>query len=316
MTKTTPTRTHPLKMIVLSALLAIASMHALAETSWLSPQFRDHPLAGVIVDGDGKAVSEDRLLSALTAPFAFVGEKHDNPDHHRIEAELIRARLDKQPGGAVVFEMLDDTQRPALSRLMRGDDLDTIRTKLDWPDKGWDLAVYGPLFQQTLTDGTLVAGNIGKPFIGRLYAEGEPLLADDPRFGSIALLENSRSTRAHLLDRIFDAHCGMQSRDTLQPMLAIQLAKDASMASAMLDAAPAMLIAGGEHVRSDSGVPSHVRAHQPDAGIVVVQLMEVTAGQDDAKLAIKDAGPADFYWFTPATRAEDYCAEVKGRAAH
>ena len=202
MTKPTSIRTHPLKMIVLSALLAITSTHALAETAWLSPQFRDHPLAGVIVDGDGRPVSEDRLLSALaTAPFAFVGEKHDNPDHHRIEADLIKARLERQPGSAVVFEMLDDTQRPALSRLKPGDDLDTIRTKLDWPEKGWDLDVYGPLFQQTLADGTLVAGNIGKPFIGRLYAEGESLLAGDPRFGSIPLLENSTSTRAHLLQQ-------------------------------------------------------------------------------------------------------------------
>lgn len=285
-----------------------------AAPAWLSPVGREHPLAGVIVDARGDRVDEAQVLSALaSARHAFVGEKHDNADHHAIELRLVRHRIASRPGSAVVFEMLDDAQRPALASLAAEDGLEAIRSKLTWPAKGWDLAVYGPLFQASLAHGKLVAGNIGKPLIGRLYGEGEPVLADDPRFSTVA--PASAATRAHLLERIYQAHCQMAERESLGPMVAIQLAKDASMASAMADNAPALLIAGGEHVRADTGVPSHLRQREPEASRVVIQLLEVSAGENDAQPAIAEAGPADYYWFTPAAEAKDDCAGVKGRAA-
>ncbi len=295
------------------ALLLLPTL-AMASEDWLSPRLHDHPLAGVIVDARGEPVAEAAVTAALASTrFAFIGEKHDNPDHHRIEADLIAARLAGQPGSAVVFEMLDDTQKPLLPKLSAGDDLATIKAKLAWPDKGWDFAVYGPLFQRSLKDGRLVAGNIDKPFIGRLYGEGDALFTGNPRFISVA--SATEATRTHLLDRIFDAHCGMQSRESLAPMLNIQLAKDASMADAMSGNAPALLVAGGEHARADTGVPSHLQARAGEANRIVVQLLEVAEGEMNARTYIDQAGPADFYWFTPATEVQDYCADVKGRAA-
>lgn len=303
------------RMALLLLLLSLPASVFAAQADWLSPQLHDHPLAGVIVDKDGKQVTEADLMSALgAAQYAFIGEKHDNPDHHRIEADLIAARLARQPGSAIAFEMLDDAQRPLLSKLSADDDLDTLRQALDWPEKSWDFATYGPLFQATLRNGQLVAGNIGKPFIGRIYNKGESMLDGNPRFRSVPLA--SAASREHLLDSIFQAHCRMQARAALQPMLAIQLAKDASMANAMQHARPAMLIAGGEHARSDTGVPSQLRTLDPKASQLVIQLLEVTAGQDHPLPAMQEAGPADYYWFTPAVESKDYCAEVKGRAAH
>ena len=290
-------------------MTALAGTATVAE--WLSPRLQNHPLVGVVVDAQGQRVDEARVLAAFgDATTAYVGEKHDNPDHHRIEADLIAARLKAKPGSAVVFEMLDEAQAPKLAALAPADDLDAIRAKLEWPAKGWDLAVYGPLFQQALREGRLVAGNIGKARIGQLYGGGEDLLKDDPRFATVATA--SPAVRAHLLDSIYEAHCRMQARDSLQPMLAIQLAKDASMAEALRRESPAMLVAGGEHVRGDTGVPTHAGDAKDR---VIVQLLEVREGATDAKAYLDEAGTADFYWFTPATEARDHCADVKGRAA-
>ena len=281
---------------------------------WLSPRLRDHPLAGTIVNAQGEQVPESELLSALaSARFAFIGEKHDNPDHHQIELRLIRHRLANQAGSAVVFEMLDDAQRPALANIASDDSLEQIREKLALPDKGWDFAVYGPLFQASAKQGKLVAGNVGKKFIGEVYAKGEAALATEPRFSTVS--SATEQTRSHFLDRIYEAHCAMAPRETLGPMVAIQLAKDASMASAMADSAPALLVAGGEHVRADTGVPSHVKVRDVQASRVVIQLVEVTDGKNGARAAVDASGPADFYWFTPATEVRDNCADVKGRAA-
>ena len=116
--------------------------------------------------------------------------------------------------------------------------------------------------------------------------------------------------REYLVDSIFEAHCGRQERESLQPMLAIQLAKDASMAAALAQESPAMLVAGGEHVRAATGVPSHAASTDR----VIVQLMEVREGEPDAAAYLAQAGAADYYWFTPATELRDHC-DVKGRAA-
>lgn len=300
--------------IAASALFLPAPTHATATPQWLSPTLRDHPLAGVIVNAQGETVPESELLAALaSARFAFIGEKHDNPDHHQIELRLIRHRLASQSGSAVVFEMLDDAQRPALGSLAPGDTLEQMQQKLASPTKGWDFAVYGPLFQASSKDGKLLAGNVGKKFIGEVYAKGEAALAAEPRFSTVP--SATAQTRTHFLDRIYEAHCAMAPRDSLGPMVAIQLAKDASMASAMADNAPALLIAGGEHVRADTGVPSHLHERDSQASRVVIQLVEVTDGETNAKPTVEASGPADFYWFTPATLPVDNCANVKGRAA-
>ncbi len=296
------------------AFLAAPALAASAASGWLSPALRDHPLVGIIVNAQGEKLPESELLAALaSARFAFIGEKHDNQDHHQIELRLINHRLANQAGSAVVFEMLDDAQRPALDTLAADDSLDQMQRKLAWPAKGWDFAVYGPLFQASSKGGRLVAGNIGKKLIGEVYSKGESALAAEPRFSTVPAVTGQ--TRAHFLDRIYQAHCAMAPRDTLGPMVAIQLAKDASMASAMADNAPALLIAGGEHVRVDTGVPSHLQVRNAQASRVVIQLVEVTQGETSAKRTVDASGPADFYWFTPASEARDNCADVKGRAA-
>lgn len=300
--------------LVIGAGLLVPTLAMAANPEWLSPRLRDHPLAGVIVNAQGEKVPESELLSTLaSARFAFIGEKHDNPDHHQIELRLIRHRLASQAGSAIVFEMLDDAQRPSLPSLAAGDSLDQMREKLAWPAKGWDFAVYGPLFQAASNEGKLVAGNVGKKFIGEVYAKGESALAAEQRFSTVP--SATEQTRAHFLERIYEAHCAMAPRDTLGPMVAIQLAKDASMASAMADNAPALLIAGGEHVRADTGVPSHVQSRDAQASRVVIQLVEVTEDETNARPVVDASGPADFYWFTPATEVRDNCADVKGRAA-
>lgn len=306
-------RREVMRLLIGVALLAPALVTATVP-EWLSPRLREHPLAGVIVNAQGEKVPESELLSALaSARFAFIGEKHDNPDHHQIELRLIKYRLASQAGSAVVFEMLDDAQRPALGSLAATDTLEQIQQKLAWPAKGWDFAVYGPLFQAASAEGKLVAGNVGKKFIGEVYAKGEPALAAEARFSTVA--SATEQTRAHFLDRIYEAHCAMAPRETLGPMVAIQLAKDASMASAMADNAPALLIAGGEHVRADTAVPSHLRVRDAQASRVIIRLVEVTEGESNAKPTVDASGPADFYWFTPATEVRDNCADVKGKAA-
>ncbi len=301
-------------IIALAALAASSAVLAATNEPSLTPASQTHPLLGQVLDSEGRTVAAVDFRAALAASdWLLVGEKHDNPEHHRLEARLIAERLEDRPGSAVVFEMLDDTQQEALATLVTGDSAETIRSKLAWPEKGWPFEAYGPLFEASLHGGRPVAGNIGRALINQIYADGAAVLGSAPGFATVATA--TAAVRASLLDRIFAAHCGMQSRDSLAPMLAIQLAKDASMASAMRQQGVAMLIAGGEHVRRDSGVPTHLAATHSAQHTVIVQLVEVVPGQTSMPAYVERLGPADYYVFTPATEVRDYCADVTGRAA-
>ncbi len=276
-----------------------------------------HPLDNKIVDVDGKTINESQLISVVRRhAYVFLGEKHDNPAHHQIELRLIQARVSEVPDvGAVVFEMLDDTQDARIAQLTANDDLPSMKQTLQWPDKpgSWDWTVYAPLFQAALSKQALRSGNISKALISAVYRGGEQQLQNQVRFSSV--FAATPALKDYLLDQVFKAHCGMQSRAGLTPMLTIQLAKDASMASAMRQSGRAMLIAGGEHVRAETGAPWHLRQGLAASDAIVIQLLEVKPGQDDIATYIKEAGRADYYWLTEAMPEKDVCAGVKGRAA-
>lgn len=276
-----------------------------------------HPLENKILDARGKVIDESQLMAAVRQhAYVFLGEKHDNSMHHQIELRLIQTRVgDGVEAGSIVFEMLDDTQDVRLAQLTANDDLPSMKQILQWSDKpgSWEWAVYAPLFQAALSKQALRSGNISKALISSVYREGEQRLQNQERFSSI--FAATPALKDYLLDQIFKAHCGMQSKEGLTPMLNIQLAKDASMASKMRQTGRAMLIAGGEHVRAETGAPWHLRQALAASDSIVIQLVEVKSGQDDVAAYNKDAGRADYYWLTEAAPEKDFCAGVKGKAA-
>jgi uncharacterized iron-regulated protein len=306
-------KTLQLKSVIISTLVFLCiSANSNAQTKSSS-----HPLLDKISSANGELVDQSAVIAKLqSTAYVFIGEKHDNPEHHRIEQALIKARFQfaaQEQQGNVVFEMLDDSQDNAIAQLKTTDSIEEMFATLKWPVKGWDWSAYSPQFKAALENKALKSGNISKAFIGPVYREGEAILKSDPRFSSA--LVAPINIKNYLLDQIFDAHCGMQSKETLTPMLNIQLAKDASMASAMLKTPAAILIAGGEHVKAETAVPWHVLQKQPKAKTLVIQLIEVKVDQPDPKAYFTNAGKADYYWFTSATPEKDYCADVKGKAA-
>lgn len=270
----------------------------------------EHPLLNRLYDARREQFVDDTAFhQQITAtPLLLIGEKHDNAAHAQRENDWIRLRRHNR----FVFEMLDDSQHDAIATATSSMTIDELKAHWQWPQKGWDWSRYGALFVTALAHGSVHDGNISKAFIMQLYQHGEALLNSD-RFASIAAINATQ--RATMLEVIFDAHCQQQSRDTLQPMLAIQLAKDASMAAQLVrDSTPATLIAGGEHTQRSYGVPAHIRAIAPTREITVVQLVEV----DDARPQAADyrqKHDADFLVFTERAPEKDYCAGLRGKAA-
>ncbi len=291
------------------------SLTAQAET-WQSRLLLDHPLVGDVFDVEsGSKLSKRALFNALdeqiaSGAYLLIGEKHDNPDHHRIESMLLKHFA--RPQVPVVFEMLDDHQSAYLSQLDSTQSLQQMKDHLQWPEKGWPWQDYGPLFQQVLQQGAvLIAGNMDRQKIKQIYREGEGALTPISRFQSLSVVAEKHTSV--LLDLVFESHCQQMPREHLQPMVTIQLAKDASMASALVASEKGVLIAGNVHARKDIGVAQHLAVlNKASVSVLLLEVQGESLSLSDYPEA--QEGQADYIWFTPVATDRDYCQDLKGKA--
>jgi uncharacterized iron-regulated protein len=102
-------------------------------------------------------------------------------------------------------------------------------------------------------------------------------------------------------------------------MAVAQRYRDAHMADVLLSTAQrhgsAILIAGNGHVRTDRGVPWHLRQRAPGTPVAAVLLVEVEDGQTEpADYVPRDPESrpaADFVIFTPRAERGDPCESLQ-----
>lgn len=268
---------------------------------WQSPEGRDSAELGVIRDlRSGEQLTPEQLLERLAkAPRVLVGEQHDNPDHHALELWLVRGLTERRPSGSVLLEMLNPSQQErvvaAQTATAKGETPSDLIDALAW-QKGWDWSLYGPLVTWLVRQPTpLLSVNLDRSEIMHIYAE-KPTL------------DGARSTasgvREVLLDDIRESHCGLLPESQLPAMLAVQQQRDRRMAERLKAAPePAVLIAGGFHVRRDLGVPLHLEDLGADEGMQVLMLAEVGKAVTPEQ--------ADYVWYTPALASKDHCAALR-----
>ena len=227
-----------------------------------SPRVR--PLASVPSASAGQSVQNstsrsigsatlDSTLSALSPEIdiLLIGETHDHPEHHQIQAQVIRSFKPK----SVAFEMLNQSQQPALSHLpdTSKDDWGGL---LQWTQRGWpDFALYTPVFEAAVTLGAqLIAAHPDRSVLKPLMLGRE--LDDQLRTDLSLDLPLPAQAQKSLEAEIIRAHCGHAPPSMISPMVQAQRLKDAWMARALIEAPkPVVLIVGRGHTRPDRGIP-------------------------------------------------------------
>jgi uncharacterized iron-regulated protein len=290
---------------------------------WRAPLGRDHPLVGRIWNTrTGRFVTADALVARLAeARYVLLGERHDNPDHHRVQAALARALLATGRRPAVAFEMFTADDAPAVARYLAAAPRDAagLGEAVDWKRSGWpDWSYYQPIAQAALDAGVpVVAANLS-PATARALARGQRAAlpgALAARYDLERPLPDGR--QAALTEEIHRVHCGMVPAERLEGMVLAQRARDAMLADSMLtgERDGAVLIAGTGHVRTDRGVPFYLRARANDAKIAAVAPIEVREGwtrPEQYGTAYEDGRlPFDWVWFTPRMDDGDPCARVR-----
>ncbi len=293
--------------------------------SWISGAGRDHRLVGTILDvGANRVIDQDELIRRTArAKLVLLGEKHDNADHHRLQAGILALTAAQDVRPAVIMEMINPTQLPALRGHRRRliNDVSGLRAILDWDRTGWPKwQIYEPIFAAAVAGRlTIAAGNLTRDEIRKIGRDGYEAIRDEGVRRHLTANPPTPTARVAMRKLIMASHCGHASDAIVPGMIAIQRSRDATMAWALIVAARrhgrAVLIAGAGHTRSDRGVPRFVRAMGAPDSMISIAFMEVRPGRnqaaDYAAVYGTTALPFDFVWFTPAVDFQDPCEKFR-----
>jgi uncharacterized iron-regulated protein len=309
---------------VVETILAFALSACVAATQ--EPKLgRNHPLAGRIWDvSAGKFIDAPDLYTNLArADFILLGEQHDNPEHHLLQAKIVERTTALGRRRAVGFEMFSIDQADAIAKYLsrRPTDAAGLGPATSWEKSGWpDWSMYEPIAEAALAAKLpIIATNLPLSVVRRLArgvaeldsATKRQLALDQPMSPALYTL---------IADDIRASHCGYAPEQSIKAMVDAQRARDAQMAQSLITGATtdgAILIAGAGHARKDYGVPVYLRARGPGKQVVSVAFIEVDNDKPDP-LAYRTSGstgrtPFDYLWFTPRTDDEDPCEKFKAQ---
>ena len=283
----------------------------------------DHPLIGRVWDvGQQRFVSMDVLRERVIASdFRLLGEIHDNPDHHAIQAELLESIGAHGVRPVVAFEQLDRDFDAALTqRLATGAaSAEDVAEVAGFDREGWNWEFYRPLVAIALRYGMPIrAANLSRSAASQIAKKGWEALG--PTRVAALHLESAWSAERDgaLRDIIREGHCGALPEAVVPSLAAAQRARDATLAESLLarDRDGAVLIAGDGHVRRDLGVPIYLSAAGADR-VCAVGILEVEDGRespaDYARSAALPVPLYDFACFTARRTRPDPCADFQRR---
>jgi uncharacterized iron-regulated protein len=320
--------------LYLTALVLIVGYVAFAVpgcsvTSWKSTLGRNHPLTGRIWDiSSARFIDRQSLVTRLArADFLLLGERHDNPDHHLLQAEVLRSLIALGRRPAVGFEMfgLDDASAIANHLAFAPNDAAGLGRAVNWNKRGWpDWAMYQPIAEAALEAKLrIVATNLPLATARKMSSDG--LAALEPRVVRDLGLDRppSESMFASIAADIRDSHCGYASEESVKLMVGVQRARDAQMAQSLIAAGDpdgAILVAGAGHVRNDYGIPVYLTAKAAGKQVISIAFLEVDNQKPEPdNYALPDPNgrlPFDFVWFTARVDDENPCEKFKSQFEH
>jgi uncharacterized iron-regulated protein len=321
------TRARKLSLPALAVTFACAAfiVAACALTSWKSTLGRNHPLTGRIWDVSAAGFIDRQSLIAFSASadFLLLGEKHDNPDHHRLQAHVLRGLIAVGRRPAVGFEMFDtdDTAAIANHLAVAPNDAAGLGRVVNWNARGWpDWAMYQPIAEVALEAKLpIVATNLPLAAV-REMRRHDPAALEPPMGGKERAAQLPETVFTQMAADIRASHCGHGSAEGVQAMVRVQRARDARMAQSLIAASGsngAVLVAGAGHVRNDYGIPLILATTAADKRTVSIAFMEVDErkreAQDYAGAYPNQRLPFDYVWFTPRVDDEDPCETFKSR---
>lgn len=248
--------------------------------------------------GVGSRISADNAGMADLASrmphydFVLLGEVHDNPDGHALRREALAQALTAGWRPIIAMEQFDQENQALLDQAMSVcTDASCVVAKAAPQSKGWDWNAYKPVIALALQHHLrIVAANLSRPRALLVMRGGLDAVFDAQTLGKLSLASGPPQSLLLAQEKeVEQGHCGKLPVSLHEGMATAQIARDATMAVVMRDAAqsakgsPVVLLAGNGHVRKDIGVPYWLAAaagaeHAPDKQRVLAVGFNESAG--------------------------------------
>jgi uncharacterized iron-regulated protein len=242
----------------------------------------------------------------------FIGETHDDPTGHMLEAELLERAVQRYGGAGAVdaprtvalsLEFFERDVQPVLDEYLGGwiSESSFRDASRPWPRYETD---YRPLIELSKERGLdVIAANAPRRYVNRVTRHGRESLEDLPDAAKKTLpplpygqpSETYRDQWIQVIAEVMEQEgtkCGLPvpEEEAVAPMgthagmgnqLDSQALWDASMAwwiSRYLDTHPNALVlhmVGGFHVARWTGTPEHLADYAPDARAMIIMLRPV-----------------------------------------
>jgi uncharacterized iron-regulated protein len=236
-----------------------------------------------------------RLSTLPPHDLLLLGEQHDVDEHQALERATVAHLAAQGRLAALVLEMAE--RGTSTAGLPRDASEAQAQAALRWNQAGWPWERYGPAVMAAVRAGVpVLGGNLPRTEMGAAMRDASL----DQRLPPAGLQAQQVQIR--------EGHCGLLPEAQVPGMVRIQVARDQAMARTLAEATAGgrqvLLLAGGQHVRRDRGVPAHL----PPALAARTQAVLMVAGGDSAR-----AEGVDLAWPTPAVPPKDHCAGLRER---
>jgi len=276
------------------------------------------PRERLVLPRNGDEAAAARLVAARVrgAEVVYLGEVHDNPHHHAAQTRVLEAILATGARPALAFEMLTEDQQEAVDALLvSGDGAQEAEGRLRWRARGWpDLAMYWPLLELARRHGLpVVATDLDPAVARRISRDGLAALAGSQ--ARLASLLPPDPERERIIARtIQKAHCDLLPEGRLPAMVESWHARNVTIARRLAEALRRVrqvaVIIGRGH-QDAGGLPAQLEAIRPGTRQLVVEMLEVAAGEVPER--VSEQGTGQILWLTPAVERPDLCADLRQR---
>jgi uncharacterized iron-regulated protein len=246
----------------------------------------------------GKPVSFEELLADLNnCRIVYIGEKHTNVAHHRIQLEVMQAIFKNQPNLAVGMEMFDHTYQEVLDMWSAGelDQKDFLKKSHWYANWRFDFSLYREILEFIQENHIrLVALNIPSYIPPKIREGGIDNLRPEEKKHFPKQIDMSKTAHRDYLQNVFDGHKhhfrGEVEFENFYAAQSVWEDAMAEMISQHLENDVMVVLAGNGHIQFKYGIPD--RAFSRTA--VAFRTIYLAPVGDVVELDI-----ADYIWVTP-----------------
>ena len=255
---------------------------------------------GQIIDTkNASIISFDELIEKLGAhDLVFIGEIHDNPEHHLIQVQVLQALRARHGRLAVATEFFEKPRQPFIDRYLDGDIEEREFLDLVGWDKTWsfDYSLYRPLILETKYGGnTIYAINVPRDIVRKVARSGLESLTPEEKGHIAERIDLENRKHREYVRKAYKLH-KHRDLDTFDFFYQAQCVWEDSMAENIASHMEGtgeriVVFSGNGHIIYKFGIPERTfkRTGTPFATLIL---------QPATDKAATDPESADFIWFT------------------